>query len=88
MLEMLEQKGEMKVSQEIRQKAYDNYETTDDHGMLIPASPVISGEIRSTGLKLMGRYWQVRRIFLCVEAVRGIQDHGYWPYIKTPYPPL
>jgi len=26
---------EIEVTQEIRQKAYDNYETTDDHGMLI-----------------------------------------------------
>ena len=26
---------EIKVTQEMRQKAYDNYETTDDHGMLI-----------------------------------------------------
>jgi aminopeptidase C len=27
--------SEMKITQEIRQQAYDNYETTDDHGMLI-----------------------------------------------------
>ena len=27
--------NEIKVTQELRQKAYDNYETTDDHGMLI-----------------------------------------------------
>jgi aminopeptidase C len=26
---------EIKVTQEMRQKAYDNYQTTDDHGMLI-----------------------------------------------------
>jgi len=26
---------EIKVTQDMRQKAYDNYETTDDHGMLI-----------------------------------------------------
>jgi len=26
---------EIEVTQETRQKAYDNYETTDDHGMLI-----------------------------------------------------
>lgn len=28
-------KEEMEVTQEVRQKAYDNYETTDDHGMQI-----------------------------------------------------
>jgi len=26
---------EVKVTQEIRQKSFDNYETTDDHGMVI-----------------------------------------------------
>jgi aminopeptidase C len=26
---------EIEVTQEMRQKAYDNWETTDDHGMLI-----------------------------------------------------
>lgn len=35
MLEILEKNGEMKVTQELRQQAFDNYETTDDHGMLI-----------------------------------------------------
>ncbi|MGB0176115.1 MAG: C1 family peptidase, partial [Owenweeksia sp.] len=28
-------KGELVVTQEIRQRDYDNYETTDDHGMQI-----------------------------------------------------
>ncbi len=34
---MIEAPGckEIKVTQELRQKAYDNYQTTDDHGMLI-----------------------------------------------------
>ncbi|MCC8034813.1 MAG: aminopeptidase [Rikenellaceae bacterium] len=35
LLEMLEKNGEMKISQEIRQAAFDNFQTTDDHGMLI-----------------------------------------------------
>ncbi len=35
MLELLEENGELRVTPEIRQLAYDNYETTDDHGMLI-----------------------------------------------------
>lgn len=35
MLELLEQMGEDKITQQMRQRAYDNYETTDDHGMLI-----------------------------------------------------
>lgn len=35
MLEMLDKSGEIVVTQEIRQQAFDNYETTDDHGMQI-----------------------------------------------------
>ncbi|MCD8071683.1 MAG: aminopeptidase [Alistipes sp.] len=35
LLEMLESKGEMKITQDMRQAAYDNFQTTDDHGMLI-----------------------------------------------------
>ena len=31
----IESKGELTITQEIRQKAYDNWETTDDHGMVI-----------------------------------------------------
>ena len=31
----LEQDKELTVTQEMRQKDYDNYQTTDDHGMLI-----------------------------------------------------
>ena len=29
------EKGEMNITQELRQESYDNWETTDDHGMLI-----------------------------------------------------
>ncbi len=31
---------ELKITQEIRQEAYDNYETTDDHGMVIMGTAV------------------------------------------------
>lgn len=31
----IESKHELTITQELRQKAYDNWETTDDHGMLI-----------------------------------------------------
>ncbi|MCH5181778.1 MAG: aminopeptidase [Prevotellaceae bacterium] len=32
---VVESKGELTITQEIRQRAYDNWETTDDHGMVI-----------------------------------------------------
>lgn len=35
MMELLEKSGEMRITQDARQLAFDNYETTDDHGMLI-----------------------------------------------------
>ena len=31
----ISEKGEKTITQEMRQEAYDNWETTDDHGMLI-----------------------------------------------------
>ena len=63
---------ELRITQEMRQQAFDNYETTDDHGMVIMGSgrqPLLQGP------EFVGRTPALRRVLVLLAAVRRVQDH-------------
>ncbi|MCF8388662.1 MAG: C1 family peptidase [Bacteroidales bacterium] len=62
---------EKEITQEMRQEAYDNYETTDDHGMLIV------GKAKD----------QKGNIYYKVKNSWGTEDHIYdgYLYVSKPY---
>ena len=70
---------EKKITQEMRQIAFDNYETTDDHGMVIVGTAVDQQGNPFFKVKTRGTYVSLRRLLLLLASVRGVQnpvDHG------------
>ncbi len=61
---------EKKITIEMRQKAYDNYETTDDHGMLIVG---IAKDQKGN------KYYKVKNSW-------GVDDHKYEGYLYSSVP--
>ena len=67
---------ELRITQEMRQQAFDNYETTDDHGMVIMGNGDRSGrQPLLQGPEFVGRTPALRRVLVLLAAVRRVQDH-------------
>ena len=78
------------ITQQMRQEAFDNYETTDDHGMQIMGTAVDQGGQRLLqGEEFVGRASSLRRVLLFLASFRGLQDdvgHGQQEGYSGTYP--
>ena len=67
---------EKEITQEMRQIDFDNYQTTDDHGMLIVGTAKDQdGSPYYIVKNSWGDYKRLQRVFLCFETLCRIQDH-------------
>ena len=70
---------EKKITQEMRQIAFDNYKTTDDHGMVIVGTAVDQQEQSFFKVK---NSWDVRpplrQLLLLLASVRGTKPCRSW----------
>ena len=70
---------EIEVTQELRQQAYDNYQTTDDHGMLIYG---IAKDQTGKKFYMVKNSWgteRIQRTLVCIGNVCRLQDHEHRP---------
>ena len=67
-------KGEKTITQEMRQLAYDNWETTDDHGMQIYGLAKDQNGKEYFMMKTLGVTTVPTKLLVCVETLRRLQD--------------
>ncbi len=68
---------ERTITQEMRQEAFDNYETTDDHGMVIVGTARDQAGTPYYKVLNVGRPASLRRSLVLLASVRGLQDHRH-----------
>ncbi len=60
-----------------RQEAYDNRETTDDHGMLIYGIAKDQEGNDYYMVKNSWGSWKIRRLMVRLKSIRSLQNHEY-----------
>jgi hypothetical protein len=80
---------ERAITQQMRQEAFDNYETTDDHGADHGHGGRPDGQRLLQGEEFVGRASSLRRVLLFLASFRGLQDdvgHGQQEGYSGTYP--